>query len=114
MDSTTEKPMSVKPVSKPGVSKPGAIKPGSDPAHDVLRAERHPLDAVFNPKCVAVIGATERAGSVGRRVMWALLTSPFGGTVYPVSKDRPSVLGIKACHTVKDVPEPVDMAVIVT
>jgi len=113
MDATTEKPMSVKPgVGK--VTKPGASKPGGDPAHDVLRAERHPLDAVFNPKCVAVVGATERAGSVGRRVMWALLTSPFGGTVYPVSKDRPSVLGIKACKSVKDVPEPVDMAVIVT
>jgi acetyltransferase len=110
MDTTSTKPV----FTKPGVSKPGATKPGSDPAHDVLRAERHPLDPVFNPKCVAVVGATERPGSVGRRVMWALLTSPFGGTVYPVSKDRQSVLGIKACKSIKDVPEPVDMAVIVT
>ena len=110
MEPTAVKPM----TTKPGVSKPGASKPGSDPAHDVLRTERHPLDAVFSPKCVAVIGATERAGSVGRRVLWALLTSPFGGTVYPVSKDRLSVLGIKAYATVKAVPEAVDMAVIVT
>lgn len=110
MDQTGVKPMSA--VSK--VSKPGAGKAGTDPAHDVLRAERHPLDAVFGPKCVAVIGATERPGSVGRRVLWALLTSPFGGTVYPVSKDRPSVLGIKAYKGIKDVPEAVDMAVIVT
>jgi acetyltransferase len=99
---------------KPGVSKPGAIKPGTDPAHDVLRTDRNPLDAVFNPKCVAVIGASERPGSVGRRVLWALLTSPFGGTVYPVSKDRQSVLGIKAAPSIKAVPEQVDLAVIVT
>lgn len=101
-------------VSKPGASKPGVFKPSGDPAHDVLRAERHPLDAVFSPGCVAVIGATERPGSVGRRVLWALLSSPFGGTVYPVSSARPSVLGIKAYPSVKAIPEAVDMAVIVT
>src|SRR5689334_8108986 len=74
-----------------------AMKParGTDKAHDVLRTEGHPLDALFRPKTVAVIGATERAQSIGRRVMWALVTSPFGGTVFPVSKDRASVLGIK-------------------
>ncbi len=80
--------------------KPGAKlvskQTSADPAHDVLRQERQPLDVVFAPKCVAVIGATERQGSVGRRVLWALLSSPFGGTVFPVSKDRQSVLGIKA------------------
>ncbi len=85
-----------------------------DPAHDVLRQERQPLDVVFAPKCVAVIGATERQGSVGRRVLWALLSSPFGGTVFPVSKDRQSVLGIKAYPNVAAVPENVDLAVIVT
>src|SRR3954451_22956806 len=53
--------------------KPGAKlvskQPPADPAHDVLRQERQPLDVVFAPKCVAVIGATERPGSVGRRVL---------------------------------------------
>jgi acetyltransferase len=101
----------VKPNS---ASKPGTVQPGTDPAHDVLRTERHPLDAVFNPRCVAVVGASEKPGSVGRRVMWALLTSPFGGTVFPVNKERASVLGIKACPSVKEVPEQVDLAVIVT
>ena len=99
---------------KPGAKLVSKQPPTADPAHDVLRQERHPLDAVFAPKCVAVIGATERQGSVGRRVLWALLTSPFGGTVFPVSKDRQSVLGIKAYSNVADVPESVDLAVIVT
>ena len=47
-------------------------------------------------------------------MLWALLSSPFGGTVFPVSKDRQSVLGIKAYPNVADVPEQVDLAVIVT
>ena len=93
-----------------------AMKParGTDKAHDVLRTEGHPLDALFRPRTVAVIGATERAQSIGRRVMWALVTSPFGGTVFPVSKDRASVLGIKAYPNIAAVPEMVDMAVIAT
>ena len=36
-----------------------------DPAHDVLHSERHPLEAIFKPRSVAVIGATERPGSIG-------------------------------------------------
>jgi acetyltransferase len=92
-----------------------AIKTSTtDKAHDVLRTEGHPLDALFHPKTVAVVGATERPGSIGRRVLWALLSSPFGGTVYPVSKDRPSVLGIKAYPNVAAVPEAVDMALVAT
>jgi len=86
----------------------------TDKAHDVLRTEWHPLDALFRPRSVAVIGATERPGSIGRRTLWALLSTPFGGTVYPVSRDRPSVLGIKAYPNISSLPEAVDMAVVAT
>ena len=83
-------------------------------AHDYLGFERKPLDPIFKPKSVAVIGATAREGSVGRTILWNLISSPFGGTVYPVNLKRPSVLGIKAYPDIKDVPEVVDLAVIVT
>jgi acetyltransferase len=43
------------------------------------------LDAIFNPRSVAVIGATERPDSVGRTILWNLISNPFGGTVYPVN-----------------------------
>ena len=89
-------------------------KPTHDRAHDVLRAEGHPLDAIFAPNSVAVIGATDRVGSVGRAVLWSLVSSPFGGTVYPVSDKRASVLGIKAYRSVTELPEAVDLAVVVT
>ncbi|HWQ53546.1 MAG TPA: bifunctional acetate--CoA ligase family protein/GNAT family N-acetyltransferase [Bryobacteraceae bacterium] len=73
-----------------------------------------PLDAFFSPKSVAVIGATENAGSVGRTIVKNLVSSPFGGTVYPVNPKRPSVLGIKAYKSVTEIPEQVDLAVVVT
>src|SRR5581483_6353565 len=96
-------------------SKPAnKINSVQDRAHDVLRSEDHPLNAMFAPHAVAVVGASERQGSVGRAVLWSLVSSPFGGTVYPVSEKRTNVLGIKAYPRINDIPEQVDLAVIVT
>src|SRR5690349_3992843 len=72
------------------------------------------LDVFFSPKSVAVVGATENPGSVGRTILWNLMTSPFGGTVFPVNPKRTSVLGVKAYPSLAEIPEPVDLAVIVT
>ena len=80
----------------------------------MIRSSSQPLDVFFSPKTVAVIGATENPGTVGRTVLWNLVTNPFGGTVYPVNPKRPSVLGIKAYKSISDIPEPVDLAVVVT
>ncbi|HEY9848820.1 MAG TPA: bifunctional acetate--CoA ligase family protein/GNAT family N-acetyltransferase [Leptolyngbyaceae cyanobacterium] len=91
-----------------------SIRPTTDPAHDVLRYEHQPLDAIFAPKNVAVIGATEKTGSVGRTILWNLISSPFGGTVFPINPKRPSVLGIKAYPNIAAVQEQVDLAVVVT
>jgi acetyltransferase len=85
----------------------------ADPAHDVLGYERQQLDAIFRPETVAVVGASDRPGSVGRTIMWNLVSSPFGGTVFPVNAGRSNVLGIKAYPSVTEVPARVDLAVIV-
>lgn len=90
----------------------GVQKPES--AHDILKHEANPLDPFFSPRNVAVIGATENVGSVGRTTLWNLMSSPFGGAVFPVNPKRDSVLGIKAYKTVKDIPAEVDLAVLVT
>src|SRR6202167_739229 len=94
--------------------KVGKSRPTQDKAHDVLRTEGHPLAAIHNPQSVAVIGASDRPGSVGRAVLGSLVSSPFGGTVYPVSAKHTSVLGIKAYAHVEQIPDTVDLAVIVT
>jgi acetyltransferase len=74
----------------------------------------HPLDSLFAPRGVALIGATDKEGSVGKTILTNLISSPFGGTVFPVNPKRPNVLGIKAYPTVGDIPDAVDLAVIVT
>ncbi len=84
----------------------------TDTADNILRRANQPLNVFFSPKTVAVLGATETAGSMGRTVLWNLFTNPFGGTVFPVNPKRASVLGIKAYPTVAAVPEKVDLAVL--
>ena len=78
-------------------------------ANDVLKlfSDTLPLDAIFRPKSVALIGASEKPGSVGRTVLWNLLSSPFGGTIYPVNSnpERKSVFGIKSYRRLQDIPE---------
>jgi acetyltransferase len=83
-------------------------------AHDILRARQDPLDAIFSPKVVAVIGATERKRSVGRTVMTNLLEGGFPGKIYPVNPIQDSVLGLKAYPKVSALPEKPDLVVIIT
>ncbi|QKQ74881.1 bifunctional acetate--CoA ligase family protein/GNAT family N-acetyltransferase [Nostoc sp. TCL240-02] len=91
------------------------IQSSVERAYDILRTEKaNPLDTIFTPKSVAVIGASEKAGSVGRTLLWNLIGNPFGGTVFPVNPKRHSILGIKAYPTIFDVSELVDLAVIAT
>lgn len=88
------------------------LKPTTDPAYDILRSERQPLHSFFAPDNVAVIGATDKEGSVGRTLLWNLMSNPFGGTIFPVNPKRHSVLGIPAYSSIKDIPDPVDLAII--
>ena len=75
---------------------------------------RQPLDAIFAPRSVAVVGATEKAGSVGRTVLWNLMNTPFGGPIYPVNPTRQSVLGIKAYPKLSVLPEKPELIVVTT
>ncbi|MEK7474386.1 MAG: bifunctional acetate--CoA ligase family protein/GNAT family N-acetyltransferase [Candidatus Coatesbacteria bacterium] len=93
--------------------KRSATHAGGEPAHDILKELHRPIDVFFSPSSVAVIGATDKVGSVGRTVLWNLMSTPFGGTIYPVNPKRTNVLGIKAYKTVAEIPERVDLAVII-
>src|SRR6185503_9519000 len=65
-------------------------------AHDILRTRVRPLDSIFSPRVVAVVGATERKRSVGRTVMENLLQGRFPGRIFPVNPIQNSILGLKA------------------
>ncbi len=105
------------PVATPDldVRAPGAARPPlRDRASDVLGVGRNPLESFFSPTSVAVVGATEKEGSVGRTVFWNLISSPFGGTVYPVNQKRSSILGVRAYPNLEALPEVPELVVIAT
>lgn len=72
------------------------------------------LSELFNPRSIAVIGATEKQGAVGRTVVENLQTIKYPGQIYPVNPKRDTILGIKAFPSISDIGEPVDVAVIIT
>ncbi|MFH1625175.1 MAG: CoA-binding protein [Pseudomonadota bacterium] len=69
------------------------------------------LDYVFNPRSVAVIGASNRVGTWGFGVMARLLGNPER-KVYPVNSKTDQVMGIKAYRKITEIPEPVEFAVL--
>ncbi|MGD9536064.1 MAG: bifunctional acetate--CoA ligase family protein/GNAT family N-acetyltransferase [Alphaproteobacteria bacterium] len=72
------------------------------------------LDALFKPRAVAVIGASERRGSVGNVVMRQLLAGGFDGPIMPVNPKRRAVAGVLCYPDVKTLPATPDLAVIAT
>lgn len=81
---------------------------------DNATSERTALQSLFLPASVAVIGATDREGSVGRTVLANLVQGSYQGRVYPVNRKHSKLLGIRCYPNPKDLPEPVDLAVIMT
>jgi acetyltransferase len=75
---------------------------------------RSALDSMFTPKSVAVIGATDRGESVGRIVLERLRIPAFRGRIYPVNPNHTELLGLRAYPKIGDIPEKIDLAVIVT
>ncbi len=83
-----------------------------DPTHDLLALSSSPLDTFFSPRSVAVIGATDRPGSVGHTIFHNL-KSAYQGRLFAVNPNRTEVLGYPAYPHIAALPGPVDLAVIV-
>ena len=77
-------------------------------------SSRSALESFFTPASVAVIGATEREGSVGRTILENLVHGSYRGHVFAVNPKRSELLGMKCYPSVAALSEPVDLAVIVT
>jgi acetyl coenzyme A synthetase (ADP forming)-like protein len=71
------------------------------------------LDGLFRPRSVAVIGASRKAGTLGRELTRNLLAYEFQGKVFPVNPQADVVLSIKCYASVLDIEDEVDLAVIV-
>ena len=71
-------------------------------------------ESVFlSPKSIAVVGASDKQGSVGRAITSNIMNG-YKGTVYPISPTRETVFDQKAYKSVLDVPDPIDLAVVIT
>ncbi|NND43675.1 MAG: acetate--CoA ligase family protein [Xanthomonadales bacterium] len=68
---------------------------------------KHRLDPLLRPRSIAVVGASERAGSVGRRTVQNLLLGRFDGDLYAVNPGYDSVLGVPCFPSLDDLPNPV-------
>ncbi len=74
---------------------------------------REHLDALFAPKSIAVIGASTKPDSLGRVVFKNILFHGYTGVVYPVNPKAHSILGVKAYPSVLDIPDEIELAVII-
>ena len=72
------------------------------------------LNNLFNPKRVAVIGASDREGSIGAKILRNLIEVGFKGAVFPVNPFRDKVQGITAYPSISKIPETIDLAIIAT
>ena len=88
--------------------------PKLERVHDILRERRPALEMMLAPRSVAVIGATETEGSVGRTLMENLKAGNFGGTLIPVNPRRRRVFGITAFPRISAAQHAVDLAVVAT
>jgi acetyl coenzyme A synthetase (ADP forming)-like protein len=71
------------------------------------------LDPILKPRSVAVIGASRRPDTIGHEILANIVKYGFTGAVYPVNPNAPSIHSIKAYPSVGDIPDAVDLAVIV-
>ena len=72
------------------------------------------LDSIFNPKSIALIGASDEEGSVGYILMKNLTEMGYTGHVHPVNIRKQEILGLKAYPSVSKLPQIVDLAIIAT
>lgn len=71
------------------------------------------LDYLFNPRSVAVVGASNKKGKMGYVYMNNVITGGWAGKIYPINPKEAEVQGYKAYPSVKDIPDVVDLVIVV-
>jgi acetyltransferase len=72
------------------------------------------LDKIFRPDSIAVIGASERSGSVGNALMRNLIERGFAGKIYPINPNRKTIWNLPACPSIGELETAADLAVVCT
>jgi acyl-CoA synthetase (NDP forming) len=71
------------------------------------------MDALFKPRAVAVIGASDNPGKLGSHVMRSLTEGGYQGRIYPVNPGKNEIMGVKTYPSLLQIPESVDLSMIV-
>ncbi len=71
------------------------------------------IKALFNPRSIAVIGASRKPGKIGHDLLKNIIEYGYKGRIYPINPHADEILGLKAYPSIKDVPDDVDVAIIV-
>jgi acetate---CoA ligase (ADP-forming) len=77
--------------------------------HAAVTASLRPF---FEPRTVAVVGASRRRGSIGGELFRNIVAGDFAGAAYPVNRDGEPVAGVRAYASIEEIPDEVDLAVI--
>ncbi len=72
------------------------------------------MDKIFRPESIAVVGASERKGSVGAALMHNLIERGFPGEIHPINPNHKKLYKLPSCPSIKDLKAPVDLAIIAT
>ncbi len=71
------------------------------------------MEAIFNPRSVAVVGASDNPGKLGSHVMKSLTQGGYPGRIFPINPGKDEILGRKTFPSLLHVPEEVDLSIIV-
>lgn len=82
------------------------------PPAEVPAVPSRPLDPIFSPRAIAVIGASRRRDSIGFALLHNLVANQFSGAIYPVNPGAAAIHSLKCYPAVGAIPDPVDLAVI--
>lgn len=95
--------------------KPGCIQPLNTIKHiGNFNIMNEQLNLIFNPSTIAVIGASNREGTVGFSLIQNLIGQGYEGTIFPVNPKAKSIQGVKCYESIDQIPDKVDLAIIAT
>ncbi|MFO7572631.1 MAG: GNAT family N-acetyltransferase [Gaiellaceae bacterium] len=77
--------------------------------HVAVTASLRPF---FQPRSVAVVGASRRRGAIGGELFRNIVEADFTGAAYPVNRDGSPVAGVRGYRSVSEIPDPIDLAVL--
>lgn len=92
----------------------GIVVNRTDPSQNFIDRYAHPLDALFLPKTVAVVGAKDDPGSVSKTILTNLIQGSFAGKIFPINPKRNEVLGLTCYPSLSSIGKEIDLAIIVT